>query len=1616
MMKRLLLVGLTCLFVSKASAQCKGISLTSNKTEICAPGLIEFKVIGAPAGSAYQWDVGQGTINGVDTIYGFYQQAQKVNASVRITFPNGQTCSLSEQNMVEVHGTPQPSYTLSRKLLCDGPDTVSFKNTTPNARSVSWVIDGTNYSDQGDQVTHKYSTEGKKDLFLIIIDNNGCRGILNEKAVVDVRVDVQVDFMADHVNGCVPQTVQLKSTSATFGENIIDYKWNFEGQKSDTSSLQTPAKLVYDLSGKYGVKLEVTTDQGCVHTVDKPEYLQFGDTTSLDIQISDTALCLGEQINLKTSTELPGSYVWIMPGATDTIELGKSEQQLTYGASGIYDIGLWYSHNACVSKTIMKDKVVVNEVEVDFVSTDNYHCKLPHVTHLKNKTKFTGSGKVSYTWTYFKHRTREVVATSNTFNDNRLNEDWAMYDVQLVATHENGCTDTMEKEQFIRVDSIRPAVYARPRVACVDQTISFHNATPRASYMSQDTFYWKFFKKDKSLRYTAKGAMVQHSYSDTGLYDVIFYAGNTIGCRDSVVMENYVDIIIPELEFKVKDPTICVGEALELEAVSKPTRANFEYFWKIESTTNSTVHIESDTNIFEPHLNTLGEYKLSFYHHLAGGCKDSAIEKDLIKVNGVVGSIVLDSSEGCSPFQTGAKFKVLENYHYGSPSDKVSITWDGLAKFDIDDKHADHPIFTVKEDKQVRAYAYVQNSTGCEFASNSHMITTGVVADIGHLTSKICVGQPFGIRDASNIVANRSEWNILPNNFKATVVPNDTGVSITPLEAGLFTIQLVASRNNMCSDTVEYHVESQEVISDFIAIDTHLFCAPVYAQFQAKSVGADSFLWSFGDGTTIASVDRNIANIYNKNSGWSDGFDIQLISKNKLGCADTIVKNDLVKVLGPIPEFVMENNYGCDPLEVKFVDKSRDVHSYLMDYRDGTTLDSTGLFSHTYTIENSGDRQSYRPALYAKDSLGCVAIFEPNDLVSVLRRPEIALNIPDPEGCEPHSLYFDHDTKNASDAIWSLDGQTISSDKSGNVLLDTAGQYTLKLEITNNNLCSDSAFIPIKIHKSPQIEIITDSIPCMNKVVNFSVKGDSATRIEHFLWNFDDGQGTTNLHRLPKTATTYTEPGDKKVTLTIVDENQCSFKAQKKLTISDPNNIVFPMIKQVSVNANHEIEIEWFEVKDSAIKYNQIFKDGFVDANGNPAPYYEQANNASHNLLDKNVDVTTPNCYTMINIDQCDFESKTYAPHCPVILSLEKSGPSKLRLTWTHYKGWLEVQGYDIYRSNEGSDFELLISVEGYINEFEDQFLCTGEYRYYVVAKYRDRRSRSNTVADEPIFIHLKDRPFVKNVTVKDNGTIEVRMNPVENPNWEAHVLTKYNADKSQVLDVIETYEDIYIDDNANISNESYVYQLAEKDRCGAVTLPGFTGKSILIKGEYVDDKSILNWNSYEKWEKGVENYHLQIKNNDGEFVELAELAPSQLVYHDGDPHVDINDEHCFRIMALSRSEIPDTSYSNTVCTMGPSKVWVPNAFTPNDDGKNDVFKPVGQFLKDFEDGSYREYSMTIYNSWGQKLFETHDIQEAWDGTYLGELMVQDSYFYKIEISGVDEKVFRKNGSVILLK
>ncbi len=113
-------------------------------------------------------------------------------------------------------------------------------------------------------------------------------------------------------------------------------------------------------------------------------------------------------------------------------------------------------------------------------------------------------------------------------------------------------------------------------------------------------------------------------------------------------------------------------------------------------------------------------------------------------------------------------------------------------------------------------------------------------------------------------------------------------------------------------------------------------------------------------------------------------------------------------------------------------------------------------------------------------------------------------------------------------------------------------------------------------------------------------------------------------------------------------------------------------------------------------------------------------------------------------------------------------------------------------------------------------------------------------------------------------------------------------------------------------------------------------------------------------------------------------------------------------VVGVSEDGCRDTASVMLTVHSNESDVFIPNAFTPNNDGKNDIFKVYGS--------SIREIDMKIYNQWGNAVFETKDNNLGWNGTQNGKHQPMGVYMYIIKIRLNNEDSFIKKGSVTLIR
>ncbi|MFT3701806.1 MAG: PKD domain-containing protein [Agriterribacter sp.] len=137
--------------------------------------------------------------------------------------------------------------------------------------------------------------------------------------------------------------------------------------------------------------------------------------------------------------------------------------------------------------------------------------------------------------------------------------------------------------------------------------------------------------------------------------------------------------------------------------------------------------------------------------------------------------------------------------------------------------------------------------------------------------------------------------------------------------------------------------------------------------------------------------------------------------------------------------------------------------------------------------------------------------------------------------------------------------------------------------------------------------------------------------------------------------------------------------------------------------------------------------------------------------------------------------------------------------------------------------------------------------------------------------------------------------------------------------------------------------------------------------------------------------------------------------FGDGDTSVLVNPVHQYNatrdynacLMAFNQFGCSDTTCQFVSALVSPV-IAVPNAFSPNGDGVNDMV-----YVRGF---AIAKMVFRIYNRWGQMVFQTSDRSQGWDGKYKGVLQPMDGYAYTLEVEFTDGTKTTKKGDITLLR
>ncbi len=293
-------------------------------------------------------------------------------------------------------------------------------------------------------------------------------------------------------------------------------------------------------------------------------------------------------------------------------------------------------------------------------------------------------------------------------------------------------------------------------------------------------------------------------------------------------------------------------------------------------------------------------------------------------------------------------------------------------------------------------------------------------------------------------------------------------------------------------------------------------------------------------------------------------------------------------------------------------------------------------------------------------------------------------------------------------------------------------------------------------------------------------------------------------------------------------------------------------------------------------------------------------------------------------------------------------------------------------------------------------FICGGNYTISAIA-YDTGTVCSDTkiMIEKKIFIKAPEIEII-NVTVSHEvkDAIEIRWFMRNEAFYDKPVYLyrmQWNGnntgDDRKLIATFSTGQTFYLDEDVKTNEFPYLYKLVTNVDCEEQIYSN-PHMSILLNATKEDDLTTLQWNFYEGWKNGVNQYELWLSVDSAEYALYETTNVSQLTYTDSIQGFD----HCFYIKAIERDGNNSWSASNITCVEYVPQIHTYNVITPNADSFNEFF-----IIDNIE--HYPHSRLTIMNRWGKIIYETIGYKNNWNGKINGKAAPPGTYYYHLELN-----------------
>jgi gliding motility-associated-like protein len=1606
---------------------------SANDYTTCTNESIQFQVISSNPINNIAWDFdSDGAIdsNELNPLYIFEETGSYLTTAI-VSHENGCIQTVELPSEILVNPVPVGSIMSNELSSCVVPFTPSISVTTsePLNLSYSWFVNDISVG-TGTTLLFPFEESGSYDVSVEIQNNSGCIATLLSEDFIQIN-SPQIGLV-HYSTACIGQDFTPTDFVIITPSQVTDYSWDFDGDGIEDSSDSLPT-FVYNELGEYSLSLEIQTADGCNAIYHSETPIQVIDILTTEFTTNFTETCAAQFIQFCAPEETLNTYSWNYGSNNSWLSTNSNDNcvEYTYEDTGYFNIRVRVTRGACITIDTLPEFIHIAAPVALF--TLNVSCD----DHLTVTLYDESIGATELEWDFgdnSDHIFNETIVT-HTYSS------FGNYQIRLTASDGNDACDYTEVHT-VRLQEADASVSFSTTEGCAPLFVTFEETTFNnyweVEISNGDSFIadWNGGPDWWEITYNHDGESEEYTvpegeefwpnfqFNEAGCYDFTFTVYDRYNCPD---VQHYDDVVCVLsnsnfAEFEYSSLNLCDPVELSFSPISQQLVSTVWSFGDGEISTS-----QNPSHIFLPPFDIENGFSVTLFATDNNGCQSTVTNNIEVSLPSVP-SFSISSSSTCLgqeiSFSSTTLGEVQEYYWTFGDDDSGSAN----------SSTSNSPVHTYNQNGIYEVCLTVVSPSGCERTycdANAVDISTPAVNFTYASAMNNCL---YGVQFSSTSLGNNSQ-------FEWDFGDNQTGYGQSVFHTypiGVFDVTLIVTGNNGCIDSLsaEDIFSYGNQIGPYSTIVEELNCAPFHVEFQAYAP-TDSYFtyfWDFNDGYGIPAGEVSVSHDYLS----AGSFCPQLIMTDPNGCEVFVPCENPIQV----EDFEMFNNI---PSEICFGDSV------------GVILGNADSFdwNNTLYVEEGITPSDF--VIHPDESVDFIITGTLGDCqsidtihVEVNPLPLVALSLPDQVCVDAEIFELSGGVPIASTGIYSTDGMIITT---FNPQQNSNEWYVIKYEYSDSNQCVNYALDSIFVRPLPNVVLPEFNSLCLNSepllleggspISGDYIIGDSTITV------FDPSIGV----------------GEYEINYRYTDSIGCVSSAQTDLfVLSIPNiNLSFD---SVCVGAPFEI------VNNSNIDFGEIsstewtFGLGATITGQNPGilSFADSGENTFHVKLESLEGCITERDTTVYVFDlpQSLFSIEDGCANSDLQF-VSESLPGEGEITFLSWSYSGEIIGSNdtlIYEFMDWGSPTLTLITEtnhGCTDTLDQQVSVypLPEVEAFTSDVCLGQNTVFTSVADVAYgLIDSFQWSIGDSVLAAGNSSVGFQFS--EYGFYTAHLLvqTDYGCIGT---DSVSTYinnvpdvefaveqpgycpeSDVYLFDFSSIDSQgSYLTEwswyfdgdLVSTEANPVINLVDIASYDVTLSTTTnfgcTSELTMENFITvYPKPQAGfaVENIELNMAQP---FVEVVNLSSNDVTswnYDFGDGTIESFESGVHEYLNWTNYSIIQTvsnvfgctdtaSYSVTVL---PSIIVnIPNAFTPDGNGHNDLFFPVlyGSEILFFE--------FDIYDRWGRLMYEAASTEDGWDGTIResGEMAPCGVYNWKMSIRTVDQPLIKQTmGSVMLIK